>query len=769
MPESIPTSDQTSDQYSPFDDPLFLTQNDQPNLKLTDVLFDGTNFLQWQRDVVQALLSKNKSGFITGECSMPEKNDKTYNQWISYEQVQTTVLSMDPLPSINRTLGLLQKIEKQKVINDSVNEFSVESASFVSKKRIKESSLQGQPSKRVKDDLCDSWFDSVCEHCTKPGHVIADCHRLKTCTFCNIKGHIIERCYKYRAFKKGKGKLAESCAPTANNVLVSHHDQDEEYVDLSPVDSIVPYTQAVHYPGMPANVPSDMVQGIINFVMQQVSKAYSGENTSLHSAVNFAGMVSDHISIPVQSKARITHSSSWIVDTGASEHITFQYPLLHNVKTLVKPIYVALPDGTLKQVFKTGQVYFTGSIMLQNVLYIPDFRQNLLSVGKLVSSTGLLVCFLSSKCLFQVPSNKSIVAVAQRTGDLYKININSKVVIPVSHSSVPHSNVSTVFLSSENTSADNKCNLSLIHARFGHSSLEKLQHVPCIKLNGIKNIFCETCILAKHYVLPFNRSTSHAKKCFDLIHIDVWGPYRIQSSTGARSFLTVLDDYSRNTWVFLLQNKTQVPGLIKSFVAYVENQFAAQIKIVRSDNGTEIFQKQCEDFFKTKGIKHQRSIAGRPQQNGRVERKHRHLLETARALKFQSNVPLKFWSECLLTATYMINKMPTKLLNWKSPYEVLFGEAPQYDELKVFGSLCFATKASSDKFQPRAFTFSDTIASVGVSDPPQNLEDTIPENLQDSQVVTPDAIPSTSGNQHQVSAMILLPGDLLGQSLLHLE
>ncbi|KAH9610310.1 hypothetical protein KSS87_017511, partial [Heliosperma pusillum] len=171
--------------------------------------------------------------------------------------VQTTVLSMDPLPSINRTLGLLQKIEKQKVLNDTANEVSIESASFVSKKRFNNSSYQGQTSKKPKD------FDgnvNTCDHCNKHGHVIVDCHRLKTCTYCNINGHIIERCYKYRAFvaKKGKARNNDAVVQVVNNVSATAHFQDEEYVDISSMDSIVPYTQPVHYPGMPASVSSDM-------------------------------------------------------------------------------------------------------------------------------------------------------------------------------------------------------------------------------------------------------------------------------------------------------------------------------------------------------------------------------------------------------------------------------------------------------------------------------------------------------------------------------
>ena len=122
----------------------------------------------------------------------------------------------------------------------------------------------------------------------------------------------------------------------------------------------------------------------------------------------------------------------------------------------------------------------------------------------------------------------------------------------------------------------------------------------------------------------------------------------LTTSSRATYFLTVIDDFSRIVWVFLLTTKFVVSSLLENFCAMTITQFGKQVQRVRADNGTEFLP--LTPYFANHGILFETTCPYTPRQNARVERKHRHLLNVARALRFQAHLSLSFWGECVMTA-----------------------------------------------------------------------------------------------------------------------
>jgi transposase InsO family protein len=117
-----------------------------------------------------------------------------------------------------------------------------------------------------------------------------------------------------------------------------------------------------------------------------------------------------------------------------------------------------------------------------------------------------------------------------------------------------------------------------------------------------------------------------------LLHMDLFGPIAYISIGGSKYCLVIVDDYSRFTWVFFLQDKSQTQETLKGFLRRAQNEFGLRIKKIRSDNWIEFKNSQIEGFLEEEGIKHEFSSPYTPQQNGVVERKNRTLLDMARTM-----------------------------------------------------------------------------------------------------------------------------------------
>ncbi|KAL2924544.1 Retrovirus-related Pol polyprotein from transposon TNT 1-94 [Bienertia sinuspersici] len=326
--------------------------------------------------------------------------------------------------------------------------------------------------------------------------------------------------------------------------------------------------------------------------------------------------------------------------------------MLFNKRFLPKAIKVGLPDGNFKLVKTVGSVKLSDTLILHNVMLVEGFKHNLLSVSKLSEHSNVKVCFNKINCWFQDLTNGWLVGQGVKEAGLYYYhahkhsmqNTNSDDKVDTSIREV-HC-IHTVLPNKTATSIDNKprknIDIHVLLARLGHLSLSKMNHIPICDCSGLTEYNCDICNCSKFHKMPFNISVYRANQSFDLIHIDLWGAYKTPALGGAKYFVTILDDYSRVTWTFLIGNKMQVGKVISDYLAMVYNQFGAKVKTIRSDNGTELIKEQCTRLFAEKGIIHQRSVPKVPQQNSRVERKHKHLLEVSRALRFHANLPKKF-------------------------------------------------------------------------------------------------------------------------------
>ena len=122
-----------------------------------------------------------------------------------------------------------------------------------------------------------------------------------------------------------------------------------------------------------------------------------------------------------------------------------------------------------------------------------------------------------------------------------------------------------------------------------------------------------------------------------------------------------------------------------------------KIKIFQSDGGGEFSSIIFQQHLQQSGIIKQTSCPYTPQQNGVAERKHRHIMETALTMLFESSLPLKYWVETVLTAVYLINRLPQTIIKMHTPHELLFKETPSYNEIKVFGCRCFPSLRDYNK------------------------------------------------------------------------
>ena len=414
---------------------------------------------------------------------------------------------------------------------------------------------------------------------------------------------------------------------------------------------------------------------------------------------NSIGLLATHTLAAAASDNKTNNRNCWIIDSGATCHISCNKTMFDKIESMSEPQIVTLGDGSSIETSERGTVKLKlkqvdgtyKDCTLYDVLYVPELSYNLLSITK-ATELGKTVKFDKSTCV--IISNGDIVGSATKTGSLYYLNCQM-----ISS----HQRVNTV---KEGESA------KVWHQRFGHlnvSSLKQLaskQMVTGLSYADVANDMemCEPCIQGKHHRSPFPATGGkRAQELLGLVHSDVCGKINSKSLGGAEYFLTFKDDKTRYTWVYFLKHKNEVFNCFKEWKAMVERESGHKVKILRSDNGGEYTSGEFESYLKDNGIKHELTVPRSPEQNGVAERLNRTLIESVRSMLFGAHLPQRFWAEALATAVYLRNRSPTKSVTGLTPYEAWSGDKPSVNHLKVFGCAAYAhiSKEERRKLDPK--------------------------------------------------------------------
>lgn len=506
------------------------------------------------------------------------------------------------------------------------------------------------------------------------------------CTHCGYNGHTVDTCYKIHGYPVGfKHKTRQQADKTSKQ---SNHPKPV-VAQVEFVDSV---TNVVN------NLTKDQIEGVIAYFNSQLKPQPAQVNYMASSSggtiTALPGMAFSSSTLCFVGMLRATSNAlstqTWIIDSGATHHVAHNKDLFFDFSASISTS-VTLPTGLGVQIAGIGSIRLSDSLTLKNVLYLPDFRLNLLSVSQLTKDLGFRVIFDPATCMIHDPTRGLMIGKGEQICNLYVLDTVNMVVSSLLQQ--PFASCSSVVV-----------DVALWHKRLGHPSMSKTDSI--IDVLGFKQLnkepfHCSICPLAKQKRLPFQSKNNMSQQAFDLLHIDTWGPFSISTAEGYRYFLTIVDDHTRVTWIYLMHTKDEVLTVFPDFIQMIETQYQGVIKAVRSDNAPEL---KFVNLFKKKGIVSFHSCPETPEQNSVVERKHQHILNVARALMFQSNVPKEFWGDCVLTAVFIINRLPTPFLNDRSPYELLTSKKADYNSLKVFGCLAYFSTSTKNrnKFQPRA-------------------------------------------------------------------
>ncbi|CAN1216395.1 Retrovirus-related Pol polyprotein from transposon RE1 [Linum perenne] len=614
------------------------------------------------------MLSSSMLSMAAAQEIQSERRRARYFQFLmrlrpEFEQVRSQLLSQNTTDISTIVAELVRaetRFQTQTKLDNLSGSANMGSAFAAGKYRPRFSSNQHQQSFiGSSSNSSKNMGDIRCHHCQELGHYVSHCLKRNICTYCKKPGHLILEC---RLRTKNNARSGRGNAGSGYSVT----DSASGPSSISDVGSIAPSSVSNE-----SSFDSMALAALSRVLPQALNSAFA--------SIGITG-----------------NNPKWFLDSASFNHMSGNMDLFSDYQPVTNQ-FVEVANGQKLSISGIGTVT-TSRLTLPNTFHVPELVPNLVSVGQLTAN-GCLVSFGSDGCVVQDRRTKKTIGMGSRNGRNFLLD---RLVVSPSVSTSHLDDGTSLLSCSVNGSSDNVW--TLWHSRLGHPHSARLidmfrkDKLPAqIQSKDFVIPECVDCIQAKTIAQTFHSSTTKVSDMFDLVHTDLWGPCSTTSRLGFRYFALFIDHKTRFVWVYFLRLKSELTTALQEFVAMVQTQFHKTVKMFRSDPGGEFTSTTLHAFYRQHGILFQQSCPGVSEQNGLVERKHRHILDLTRAILIQSQVPPQFWVEAIRTVVYLVNRQPTLVLNNLSPFEVLFSRPPDYSRLRVFGCTCFVLLPKKDR------------------------------------------------------------------------
>ncbi|MGQ3286005.1 DDE-type integrase/transposase/recombinase, partial [Bosea sp. (in: a-proteobacteria)] len=410
------------------------------------------------------------------------------------------------------------------------------------------------------------------------------------------------------------------------------------------------------------------------------------------------------------------------MDSGASQHILKDLQFFYNYTPFApdkhRPVRLAA-EGHRVWAVGSGSVFLStkrGSWYLSHALYVPDSKQNFISV---TAATDEGSSFLVRGDVCQISCNQF--------GSMLRVNAhkvrNSYILAAVPMPDGPDTDSEPEQLYNVQQSAlqpDPKVKLELLtnvpapsansttsnspqvwHQRLCHTSYDALARMQSAGMvSGVPvtaaqfraaasdPAVCVGCVKGKqHKNVAFAGPPPNAAPVtvpLGLIHMDVCGPMHARARDGSLYVATFLDEHTKLSVCVPISSKAQVPDIVRTVIEELETQSGYRCKAIRTDNGTEYFNSRMREYCASKGIVHQHSAPYSPQQNGAAEHLNRTIFEKARNIIHSADISLSFWAHAVKFANHVRCLLPVSGQPL-TPWEAFYGVKPDLSGLRVFG------------------------------------------------------------------------------------